>query len=145
MFIVAGNYSQAQGFARRIELSPREWVYLSGAGSFHGYRGNNIVYVGTYYERRDLGEIYNLARMCEFVEVEATDLLRGAESKGKLVEFESLDGPVLIDPESVGSIRLYPTEGPVQSEITMKSGPVIHIVLGSVGQVGYKLFPKEEI
>ena len=58
-YVVAGNYAQAQGYARERQLSPTEWTYLSSLRLVRGLSvaPEDLVYVGTYWQRPDFAEL----------------------------------------------------------------------------------------
>jgi len=56
IWIVAGTMRQASLFARKHGIYPPKWRMVSEATQLAGVSGN-VVYVGSYYERRDLMDI----------------------------------------------------------------------------------------
>lgn len=57
LLIVAGNFRQANDYAKGRGFPPGKWVYVSGERTIRGRREVPVVFVGTYWERRDLPEI----------------------------------------------------------------------------------------
>lgn len=57
LWILAGNYAQAKGYARENNIRPNDWDYLLNADRLRGYRNIRLVRVGTWHERRDLGRL----------------------------------------------------------------------------------------
>ena len=56
-FIVAGNYQQALDYAREHDL--KRWRYVNWCSDLNGYTitKQEVVKIGTYYERPDWPEI----------------------------------------------------------------------------------------
>ena len=57
--IIAGNHRQAEEWATREGLKPDRWRYVpdSRLENLHGLKNIRIVWVGTFYDRRDFNEI----------------------------------------------------------------------------------------
>lgn len=55
--IIAGNHRQAEDWARREQLRPSSWRYVPDVASLHGIRNVRIVWIGTFWDRRDFQEI----------------------------------------------------------------------------------------
>lgn len=56
IIIIAGNYRQAQHFAKAHGIYPKYWNFLNEPKQARGLQGS-VVYTGTYYQRKDLAEI----------------------------------------------------------------------------------------
>lgn len=56
LYIVAGTMKQASLFARQHRIYPKKWRMVSDASVLDGAEGN-VIYIGSYYERKDLMEI----------------------------------------------------------------------------------------
>lgn len=57
IFILAGNYAQAQAYARSTEISPSAWSYVSSAATIKGTRNAKIIATGSWYCNKDIAEI----------------------------------------------------------------------------------------
>lgn len=62
IFILAGTYQQAKDAARG--LPPKEWRYVFERRTLLGIHGGTYRIVGTFWERRDAAEIYDIVRIC---------------------------------------------------------------------------------
>jgi len=52
IYIVAGNYKQAQGYARKHGIYPKSWDFVETADKLLGASGS-VAFTGTFYERHD--------------------------------------------------------------------------------------------
>ena len=53
VLVMAGNYRQAEDWARARGLQPRDWVYASAEGNLGGLHFSRYAIVGTFYQRKD--------------------------------------------------------------------------------------------
>jgi hypothetical protein len=56
-YIVAGNYEQYHAWIKETDLSPKEWVYVSGRDTVRGVRNPEGRFIGTWYQRDDAFDI----------------------------------------------------------------------------------------
>lgn len=57
IFVVAGSVVQAREWAKDHKVLVRDYRYVSSVNVLRGYTNVKVAYTGTYYARRDLGEI----------------------------------------------------------------------------------------
>jgi hypothetical protein len=60
--ILAGTAEQAKDLARQMALNPTEWRYASKWEDFIGLRGGVLLMYGTWIDRRDAHEIFDMAK-----------------------------------------------------------------------------------
>jgi len=60
LYIIAGNWSQANSYAYDYSIEPWRWKYVYDINVIKGLRNIKYVYVGTYYERPDIDEIESM-------------------------------------------------------------------------------------
>ena len=68
LHILAGNYQQAKDAARH--LTPADWRYVHEPQHLLGFRGGEFAVVGTFWERRDAGELIAVAHQRGMTRVE---------------------------------------------------------------------------
>lgn len=59
IIILAGNYTQAEDYARRKQIEKRNWIYASDISRLVGVLDANFVRVGTWiqrYQNREIGD-----------------------------------------------------------------------------------------
>jgi hypothetical protein len=61
LYVLAGTYQQAVDAARYLPREQR-WRYVDESRQLYGSRGAFYTIVGTFWDRRDASEIYDLAR-----------------------------------------------------------------------------------
>lgn len=60
ILVIAGNYTEFEDFRRE---HPKESLkYVSRVEDCLGYRADRVVEIGTYYLRKDSGELYEAAK-----------------------------------------------------------------------------------
>lgn len=57
VLVIAGNFQQARLWARREKLPASRWKYIANRRAMDGARNRRVVWVGTFFERRDFEEI----------------------------------------------------------------------------------------
>ena len=63
IYLLAGNVSQAQFYAKKHELRPWQWQYLCDIRQLRGVvRGVKVVRCGLWYMRHDLSEWHYIFR-----------------------------------------------------------------------------------
>jgi len=62
-FILAGTYHQAQYWIKNLGKDYRKFKIITDTSRVRGYRDYTIIRVGTWYERKDLREIAEVARV----------------------------------------------------------------------------------
>jgi len=66
--VFAGNHQQAVEWARSEDLSPDQWEYVSSDRWLRGRRGGvPRVFVGTFYERRDMRQMIEALEIADLV------------------------------------------------------------------------------
>lgn len=63
IFILAANLQQAKNYAKRNNIS--KWEHLSNSDRVRGYKKIVLHFVGSWEERSDLGEIFDVLRAVE--------------------------------------------------------------------------------
>jgi len=71
LFIISGNFREANEYMRRFPINPGEWFYVDSKLALMGIEGQCILVYGTYYKRSDWEELRVLAstRCCVIAEV----------------------------------------------------------------------------
>lgn len=64
IYIVAGNFRQANEWAREARIPPSKFVYVENVSRLRGVSDPVVAYVGTWRDRKDLPEI---AQALEFI------------------------------------------------------------------------------
>ena len=62
--VLAGNYAQAETWAKEQGLLHYEWLYVSSPLDLRGMRNPVVAKVGTYHERRDVAEFEEGLALC---------------------------------------------------------------------------------
>jgi hypothetical protein len=67
IYVMAGDFHQAEGWAARNHVSRREYRYLSRPDDLLGAAALAVFIVGTFYDRPDAWEFLQEARLREAV------------------------------------------------------------------------------
>jgi hypothetical protein len=59
--VLAGDYEQYQEWLRKNKLTPKEAIFGNSRENFDGVEVSAIKIVGTFFERRDSRNLYELA------------------------------------------------------------------------------------
>lgn len=70
ILVIAGRPDEAQEWARVIDASPAEWVYVNSINMMRGRRYAPYVLIGTYGSRRDWPEIRDYLTIIQAVRQE---------------------------------------------------------------------------
>jgi len=57
LLIVAGNYTQAETWARSQQIPRNRWTYVANVKRFDGVKNRRLVWIGTFWERSDFHEV----------------------------------------------------------------------------------------
>ena len=60
VYIIAGNLFEARSYAKRERLELRKTVFVSSVDSILGARNVRVVWVGTFFERRDFLQLCDM-------------------------------------------------------------------------------------
>lgn len=55
--VIAGNDQQYETWLRASRADPNLYIYISYPGIFKGQRFRDIIYLGTFFERKDFHDI----------------------------------------------------------------------------------------
>lgn len=69
IFIFSGNAGEARELAKRLNLHPKDFVYISKAETLKGARSGLYIKTGTFYEHRYYSEICLEIKIQGFIEL----------------------------------------------------------------------------